>query len=69
LAAPLTPLCGTLVCRGTPVGNHWVRVRALSLFRLGLSCFTKKTFFAGSTMMHLYLKFLLVFFHASQHYD
>ncbi len=22
LAAPLTPLCGTLVCRGTPVGNH-----------------------------------------------
>ncbi len=23
LAAPLTPLCGTRVCRGTPVGNHW----------------------------------------------
>jgi len=22
LAAPLTPLHGTLVCRGTPVGNH-----------------------------------------------
>jgi len=25
LAAPLTPLHGTLVCRGTPVGNHWVK--------------------------------------------
>ena len=23
MAAPLTPLHGTLVCRGTPVGNHW----------------------------------------------
>ncbi len=26
LAAPLIPLCGTLVCHGTPVGNHWSTV-------------------------------------------
>ncbi len=26
LAAPLTPLCGTLVCHGTPVGNHCTRL-------------------------------------------
>jgi len=25
LAAPITPLHGILVCRGTPVGNHWSR--------------------------------------------
>ncbi len=25
LAAPLTPLCGTLVCPGIPVRNHWLR--------------------------------------------
>ncbi len=25
MAAPLTPLRGTLVCRGTPVGNHCLR--------------------------------------------
>ena len=23
LAAPLAPACGTLVCQGTPVVNHW----------------------------------------------
>jgi hypothetical protein len=23
--APLTPLCGTLECFETPVGNHWFR--------------------------------------------
>ncbi len=26
LVAPLTPLCGTLMCQGTLVGNHWLRV-------------------------------------------
>jgi hypothetical protein len=26
LAAPLGPLHGTLVCRGTPVENHWFRL-------------------------------------------
>ena len=26
LAAPLAPSHGTLVCRGTPVGNHWTKL-------------------------------------------
>ena len=25
MAAPLGLAYGTLVCRGTPVGNHWIR--------------------------------------------
>ena len=29
LAAPLTPGYGTLVCRGTPVKNHWLRYSEL----------------------------------------
>ncbi len=30
-AAPLTPLCGTLLCLGTPVGNHCFRVDRCAL--------------------------------------
>ncbi len=34
MAAPMTPLHGTLVCRGTPVGNHCSRVLSITLNKM-----------------------------------
>ncbi len=36
--APLTPICGTLVCRGTPVGNHCSTSYSLSIFLYVKAC-------------------------------
>jgi hypothetical protein len=36
--APLTPICGTLVCRGTPVGNLCSTSYSLSIFLYVKAC-------------------------------
>ncbi len=67
MAAPQTPLCGTLVCRGTPVGNHCSRVlyKLLQLFKtFFLKLWEVKTFVLttskGSSINYVTL-FLIIF--------